>query len=46
MDRKVMKWLTVALAVVGVLTQVGVVPPVVLDVARTVGGALAAVGPV
>lgn len=40
MERKVTKWLTVGLAAVGVLTQVGVLPPVALDVLRLVGHVL------
>lgn len=42
MRKDIIKWLTVALATVGVLTQVGVLPPAALDVLRSVGVALQA----
>lgn len=40
MKRKVTKWLTVALVTVGVLSQLGVLPPVVLDALSAAGAAL------
>lgn len=42
MRKDITKWLTVGLAALGVLTQLGVVPPAALDVLRSVGVALQA----
>lgn len=42
MKKGMLKWLTVGLALVGVLTQVGVLPPAALPLAVALGEALPA----